>query len=71
MRGRCCSPSERWNATKLQLWVAACIYWGWPTDRAAFAEYWDTGLAKADIDPTIRTYFDALIDLRTMPLPVR
>ncbi|MFR9751037.1 oxygenase MpaB family protein [Nocardia sp. 004] len=104
------SSPVRYNAfdPALQLWVAACLYWGaqdlhermhgpvdeatadafyrfsarmgttlqmpeamWPTDRNAFAEYWTTHLANTSIDPTVRTYFDDLIDLRMLPRPAR
>ncbi|MEV0359008.1 oxygenase MpaB family protein [Nocardia sp. NPDC050697] len=92
----------------LQLWVAACLYYGvidierrlhgewddatadtfyryaarlgtslqmrpdmWPADRAAFAEYWETGLAARAIDDRTREYFDTLIDLHMLPKPLR
>nr|WP_081513082.1 oxygenase MpaB family protein [Nocardia donostiensis] len=94
---------------QLQLWVAACLYWGftdmleklrgqsmdeatadafyqhsarlgttlqvrpemWPADRAAFAEYFATNLAATRIDPVVRDYFNDLIDLMMLPLPIR
>lgn len=43
----------------------------WPADRAAFAQYWDENLALASIDDTVRAYFNALIDLEMLPLPMR
>ncbi|WP_078310823.1 MULTISPECIES: oxygenase MpaB family protein [unclassified Mycobacterium] len=43
----------------------------WPADRAAFARYWDENLALASIDDTVRAYFNALIDLKMLPLPLR
>ncbi|MFC8044293.1 oxygenase MpaB family protein [Nocardia sp. NPDC057353] len=92
----------------LQLWVAACLYYGvvdierrlhgewddetadtfyrfaarlgtslqmrpdmWPADRAAFAEYWEAGLATRSIDDRTREYFDTLIDLHMLPKPLR
>ncbi|MFB7722624.1 oxygenase MpaB family protein [Nocardia sp. NPDC056100] len=93
---------------KLQLWVAACLYWGardlyermhgpmsaadadafyrysarlgttlqmreelWPANRDEFERYWNENLAATTIDPRIRAYFEDLIDLKMMPLPVR
>lgn len=93
----------------LQLWVAACLYWGfvdmlekmrgddmdeetaeafyqysvrlgttlqvrpemWPADRAAFQEYFETNLAEVRVDPVVRDYFNGLIDLMMVPLPIR
>lgn len=92
----------------LQLWVAACLYWGsrdlyermhgpmpeqeaeafyrhaarfgttlqmpqalWPADRAAFDAYWNRQIAEVRIDPTIRAYFDDLVDLKMFPPPIR
>ncbi|WP_278263214.1 oxygenase MpaB family protein [Nocardia sp. AG03] len=92
----------------LQLWVAACLYWGsvdvmrrlhgptddevadvfysyahhlgttlqvprdmWPADRAAFDAYWSTHLPLTSIDPTIKAYFDRLLDLRMLAAPIR
>lgn len=89
---------------ELQLWVAACLYWGaadlyarmhgpmddaradrwyrdaarlattlqvpaamWPTDRDAFADYWEAGLDRAHVDDTVRAYFHALLDLEMLP----
>ncbi|MGW4325698.1 oxygenase MpaB family protein [Nocardia sp. NPDC004573] len=43
----------------------------WPADRRAFDEYWAANLAKTSIDPTIRAYFDDLIDLRMLPRPAQ
>ncbi|MFC6013970.1 oxygenase MpaB family protein [Nocardia lasii] len=100
----------RYNAfdKNLQLWVAACLYWGsndvltrlygpldeavadefydyahhlgttlqvprdmWPADRAAFADYWSTHLPRTTVDPTIKAYFDGLLDLTMLPTPLR
>ncbi|MFC4375435.1 oxygenase MpaB family protein [Nocardia halotolerans] len=92
----------------LQLWVAACLYWGaidvmsrlygpvddtvadtfydhahhlgttlqvpremWPADRAAFDTYWTTHLPRTSVDPTIKAYFDDLLDLRMINTPTR
>ncbi|MBL1076095.1 DUF2236 domain-containing protein [Nocardia sp. 2] len=107
VRSRPSSP-VRYNAfdPRLQLWVAACLYWGakdlhermhgpmdefdadafyhyaarlgttlqvrpemWPADREAFDRYWDENLAKTTIDPTVRAYFEDLIDLKMLPRP--
>ncbi|WP_040798103.1 oxygenase MpaB family protein [Nocardia higoensis] len=93
---------------KLQLWVAACLYFGildlherlhgeldeatadalyaysvklgtglqmrpemWPADRAAFQQYWDTELPQKKIDARTKAYFDDMIDLKMMPVPVQ
>lgn len=93
---------------KLQLWVAACLYFGfvdllekvrgpmdeatadafyahsirlgttlqvrpdmWPPDRAAFWQFWEDNLNNLEIDDTTRAYFNDLIDLKMVPLPVR
>ncbi|MFD4431237.1 oxygenase MpaB family protein [Nocardia sp. NPDC058497] len=92
----------------LQLWVAACLYWGavdvldrvygpiddgiadtfyeyahhlgttlqvpkamWPADRAAFDAYWAANLPLTSIDPTIKAYFDDLLDLKMISPPLR
>ncbi|MGW6728810.1 oxygenase MpaB family protein [Nocardia sp. NPDC055029] len=92
----------------LQLWVAACLYWGsvdvmnrvygpidddiadtfyeyahhlgttlqvpkamWPADRAAFDAYWAANLPLTSVDPTIKAYFDALLDLKMVSPPLR
>ncbi|MFF2088216.1 oxygenase MpaB family protein [Nocardia sp. NPDC058176] len=92
----------------LQMWVAACLFWGsedvmrrlhgpvdesiadafyeyahylgttlqvpremWPADRTAFAAYWTEHLARTSIDPTIKAYFDKLLDLRMLSAPLR
>ncbi|MFD3592034.1 oxygenase MpaB family protein [Nocardia sp. NPDC058640] len=100
----------RYNAfdKNLQLWVAACLYWGsidvmtrlygpvddttadtfydyahhlgttlqvprdmWPADRAAFDAYWTENLPRTSVDPTIKAYFDKLLDLKMVTPPVR
>ncbi|MGQ4616400.1 oxygenase MpaB family protein [Nocardia sp. R7R-8] len=43
----------------------------WPADRRAFAAYWTATLAGTSIDPTVRAYFDDLIDLRMLPRPAQ
>lgn len=90
----------------LQLWVAACLYYGladlterlqgplddhtadqlyrysarlgttlqvrpemWPADRRAFATYWDESLTQVNIDPAMRDYLRALVDLKNLPRP--
>jgi uncharacterized protein (DUF2236 family) len=82
----------------LQLWVAACLYYGsvdiheklhgpmpsdeadafydhaarfgttlqvprdmWPTDRAAFARYWDEAVTRVSIDEPVRQYLHGLM----------
>ncbi|MGY0501376.1 oxygenase MpaB family protein [Nocardia sp. FBN12] len=92
----------------LQLWVAACLYWGsidvmdrlygpvddsiadtfygyahhlgttlqvpremWPADRAAFDAYWTEHLQLTSVDPTIKAYFDKLLDLKMVSPPLR
>ncbi|HEV7206891.1 MAG TPA: oxygenase MpaB family protein [Jatrophihabitans sp.] len=92
----------------LQLWVAACLYYGtvdiverlhgplpeaqadalyrfgarfgttlqvrpemWPTDRAAFAAYWDETLATLSIDEPVRQYLHALMTDRHLPRLLR
>ncbi|MFE6919538.1 oxygenase MpaB family protein [Nocardia sp. NPDC057663] len=92
----------------LQLWVAACLYWGsvdvmgrvygpiddeiadafyeyahylgttlqvpremWPADRAAFDAYWAAHLPLTSVDPTIKAYFDDLLDLKMVSPPLR
>ncbi|WP_040695121.1 oxygenase MpaB family protein [Nocardia vinacea] len=108
IRSTSASP-VRYNAfdPTLQLWVAACLYWGiddlytrmhgpmnpdvaedfyhycarlgttlqmrpemWPANRADFQRYWDENLPKRGIEPALRDYFDALIDLKMMPRPI-
>lgn len=86
---------------ELQLWVAACLYWGtvytlntfheplsreksealykalqplgttlqvrqdmWPATLDDFEAYWERGLAKAQIDDTLRGYFNAIVNLK-------
>ncbi|MFC9893881.1 oxygenase MpaB family protein [Nocardia sp. NPDC127579] len=109
VRSSAASP-VKYNAfdPNLQLWVAACLYWGiddlhtrmhgpmqprtaeafyqycarlgttlqmrpesWPVDRAAFQQYWDENLATKSIEPELRRYFDAMIDLKMMPRPIQ
>src|SRR5207244_1222577 len=43
----------------------------WPADRAAFEQYWNETIVAHHIDPTIRQYFNDLIDLKMLPLPIR
>ncbi|WP_039800580.1 oxygenase MpaB family protein [Nocardia araoensis] len=43
----------------------------WPADRRAFAAYWTANLAATSIDPTVRAYFDDLVDLRMLPRPAQ
>jgi uncharacterized protein (DUF2236 family) len=43
----------------------------WPADRAAFAEYWQDGLDRAHIDPTVRAYLTDLLRLRNVPKPLQ
>ncbi|MFI6868599.1 oxygenase MpaB family protein [Nocardia sp. NPDC050406] len=98
----------KYNAfdSRLQLWVAACLYWGakdlyermhgpmdeavadafyqysarlgttlqmrrdqWPPTREAFDRYWTENLARTSIDPTVKAYFEDLIDLKMLPRP--
>jgi uncharacterized protein (DUF2236 family) len=39
----------------------------WPKDRAAFAEYWEAGVARATIDEPIRKFLDSLTRLENLP----
>jgi uncharacterized protein (DUF2236 family) len=92
----------------LQLWVAACLYYGaadiaeklhgplpeeqadafydfaarfgttlqmtpdmWPTDRAAFARYWDETVAAISIDEPVREYLRSLTTREHMPRVLR
>ncbi|HEY3687248.1 MAG TPA: oxygenase MpaB family protein [Streptosporangiaceae bacterium] len=43
----------------------------WPADRAAFAEYWEAGLAKVEMDDTTRTYLNGFARLDFLPWPFR
>lgn len=43
----------------------------WPTDRAAFARYWQDAMAETRIDPAVAAYLRALIGLRHLPAPLR
>ena len=52
--------------TTLQMPAAA-----WPPDRAAFARYWDEGLAKVQIDEPVREHLMKLIGLDVLPRPLR
>ncbi|MFD4440907.1 oxygenase MpaB family protein [Nocardia sp. NPDC058519] len=36
----------------------------WPADRAAFDVYWSEHLQRTSVDPTIKAYFDDLLDLK-------
>lgn len=93
---------------ELQLWVAACLYYGtvdiyermhgplgddiadrlyehcarfgttlqvreemWPKDRAAFAEYWEAGVARARIDEPVRRYLHSLTMMEQLPKAVQ
>jgi len=93
---------------ELQLWVAACLYYGiadiierlhgrldedtadalyvygarmgttlqvkpemWPADRAAFEEYWQAGLRKVSIDPTVRRYLYGVMSMEYFPWILR
>jgi uncharacterized protein (DUF2236 family) len=42
----------------------------WPANRAAFEEYWNSGVEKVRIDPTIRDYLYRLTTLRMFPAPI-
>jgi uncharacterized protein (DUF2236 family) len=100
----------RYNAMdpRLQLWVAACLYFGsvdlyerkygpmdeataeafyrhaarfgttlqlpeqlWPTDRAAFAQYWDDAVAQTSIDEPVRGYLRDLMVGKHLPRLLR
>jgi uncharacterized protein (DUF2236 family) len=39
----------------------------WPEDRAAFARYWEDGVAKAAIDPALAEYLMSLTVLENFP----
>lgn len=41
----------------------------WPADRAAFADYWENGLARASIDPPVAEFLLHLTALRNFPRP--
>ncbi|HVU60168.1 MAG TPA: oxygenase MpaB family protein [Mycobacteriales bacterium] len=94
---------------ELQLWVAACLYYGtldlyermhgpindeaesdrfyaycarfgttlqvresmWPKDRAAFAEYWEAGVKRANIDDAMRRYLHSLTLMENLPKAVQ
>jgi uncharacterized protein (DUF2236 family) len=43
----------------------------WPANRAAFAEYWEEGLAKVRIDEPVRQYLMKLVRLENMPWYLR
>jgi uncharacterized protein (DUF2236 family) len=43
----------------------------WPKDRAAFAEYWKAGVARASIDDRTRRYLDALTRMENLPKAVQ
>lgn len=39
----------------------------WPADRAAFEQYWRTGLAGVHYDPAVREHLMKVVDLRMVP----
>jgi uncharacterized protein (DUF2236 family) len=39
----------------------------WPKDRAAFAEYWEAGVARARIDEPVRRYLHGLATMKHLP----
>lgn len=41
----------------------------WPADRAAFARYWEAGVARISIDDRVRDYLDDMVLLRFAPRP--
>lgn len=43
----------------------------WPKDRAAFADYWEAGVARANIDGRTRRYLDAITRMQNLPQAVR
>ncbi|HEX4252214.1 MAG TPA: oxygenase MpaB family protein [Pseudonocardia sp.] len=43
----------------------------WPADLAALDKYWDEQLPTKVIDPTVRAYFNRLLDLEMFPRPIR
>lgn len=43
----------------------------WPSDRPAFAEYWEAASARVSIDDTVRRYLHGLATLAFLPAPVR
>lgn len=43
----------------------------WPTDRAAFARYWEEGLAEVSIDEPVRAMLMDLTMLRNLPRALR
>ncbi|AXT86853.1 hypothetical protein C6I20_09765 [Aeromicrobium sp. A1-2] len=43
----------------------------WPTDRAAFAVYWEQGLARCEIDDMTRKYLWSLTNLEQLPAWLR
>ncbi|TYL56012.1 DUF2236 domain-containing protein [Nocardioides sp. BGMRC 2183] len=43
----------------------------WPKDRAAFARYWEDGLAAARIDPPVADHLLQLTRLQNLPAPLR
>ncbi len=42
----------------------------WPSDAAAFARYWATGLASVEFDDVTRRYLRDFIELRFLPRPL-
>lgn len=43
----------------------------WPADRAAFEEYWNTALAEATVDDTVREYLRGIADVTFLLWPLR
>jgi uncharacterized protein (DUF2236 family) len=43
----------------------------WPSDRSAFEEYWQRGVASIRMDAVTRRYLQGLVLLKGLPAPVR
>ncbi|HVW80599.1 MAG TPA: oxygenase MpaB family protein [Mycobacteriales bacterium] len=43
----------------------------WPKDRAAFAEYWEAGVKRANIDDAMRRYLNSLTLMENLPEAVQ
>ena len=43
----------------------------WPKTRADFAEYWESGVARAAIDDKMRSYLHSLVMMENLPKPVQ